>query len=95
MMEGKHKEQMEKLLQETEMKEIKSEVIGVMALPHTHPDKRKIFHHILHQSETVNNYVDDNVLYRFFNRANGHMKFGVVYGMKYIQAQTIYDQILA
>jgi hypothetical protein len=90
----KREEQIEKLLQETEMKEIKSEVIGLMALPHTHADKRKIFHTVLHRSDTVNNYVNDNVMFNFFNRANGHMKFGIVYALKYMQTNTIYKQLL-
>jgi hypothetical protein len=87
-------EQIRGLLAEPEMMEIKNELVNVMAIPHTHPDKRRIFAHKLQNSQTVTNYVDQNVMFRFFNHANTHIKFGVVYGLKYLQTNSDYSQYL-
>jgi hypothetical protein len=67
-------EQIRGLLAEPEMMEIKNELVNVMAIPHTHPDKRRLFAHKLQNSQTVTNYVDQNVMFRFFNHANSHIK---------------------
>lgn len=90
--EEKKQEQIEELLQEEETKEIKNEIIDVLAIPHTHPDKNKIFKHKLGTSDTINKYVDDNVLFRFFNKANSHLKFGTIYTIKYLQTHREYAQ---
>ena len=66
--------------------------MDVLAIPHTHPDKHKIFKHKLSNSETVNSYVNDNVLFRFFNKANSHIKFGTIYTIKYLQTHWEYNQ---
>jgi hypothetical protein len=87
-------EQIRGLLAEPEMMEIKNELVNVMAIPHTHPDKRRLFAHKLQNSQTVTNYVDQNVMFRFFNHANSHIKFGVVYGLKYLQTNSDYSQYL-
>ena len=83
-------EEIEKLLQDDETKEIRNEIIDVMAMTHTHPDKHKLFKHKLNNSKTVNDYVNDNVLFRFFNRANGHIKFSTIYAIKYLQTHNEY-----
>lgn len=94
LMEDKKEEVLEKMLEEPEMKEIKSEIISVMALPHTHEVRRRIFHRLLAKSDTVNNYVDDNVMFRFFNKANCNIKFGTVYALKYMQTFNLHRQYL-
>lgn len=93
--EEKKKEEIEKLLEDDETKEIRNEIIDVMAMAHTHPDKHKIFKHKLNHSKTVNDYVNDNVLFRFFNRANGHFKFGTIYAIKYLQTHNEYKHYVA
>lgn len=95
LIDDRRQEEIEELLQEEETREIKNEIIDVMAIPHTHPDKNKIFKHKLGTSETINKYVDDNVLFRFFNKANSHLKFGTIYTIKYLQTHREYNQYVA
>jgi hypothetical protein len=94
LIETRKEDEINKLLEDQEVKEIKSEIVGVLALPHTHPDKRKIFHHLLNSSGTVNDYVDSNVIFRLFNKANNHIKFGTVYALKFVKTQAVYSQLL-
>ena len=94
ILEKRKEEEIEELMQNTEIKEIQKEVIGILALPMTHPDKRRIFHHKLNQSETVHNYLNDNVMFRWFGKANSHFKFGTIYAMKYLQTHSEYAQYL-
>ena len=93
--EEKKQEQIEELLKEQETREIKNEIIDVLAIAHTHPDKNKLFKHKLGTSETINKYVDDNVLFRFFNKANSHLKFGTIYTIKYLQTHREYNQYVS
>jgi hypothetical protein len=93
-LEEKKEEQIEKMLEEPEVIEIKNEIINVMALPHTQAERRIIFQNLLRESKTVNNYVDDNVLFKMFNRANQNIKFGVVYSLKYLQTFNIHKQYI-
>ena len=90
LIEDRKAQQIEELLNETETMEIKNEIIDVLSIPHTHPDKNKIFKFKLQQSDTINNYVNDNILFRFFNKANGHFKFGAMYTIKYLQTHKEY-----
>lgn len=94
LIESRKKEQIDELLQEKETVEIKDEVLDVMAMPHTHPDKKKIFKYKLSNSEVINQYVDDNVIFRFFNKANSHMKFGTLYAIKYLQTHREYNEYM-
>lgn len=87
--------EIEKLLDDSETKEIRNEIIDVMAMTHTHPDKQKLFKHKLHNSNTINSYVNDNVLFRFFNKANSHIKFGTIYAIKYLQTHQEYNQYVS
>lgn len=91
LMEERKKEVVEELLKDEEMMEIKQEVIGVLALPHTNPDKREIFHKLLNRSKTVHTFVEDNVMLRLFNKVNSNAKFATVYGLKYLQTNTVYN----
>ena len=92
MIEEKKNEEIAELLDDEETREIKNELIDVLAITHTHPDKNKLFRHKLSTSNTINKYVDDNVLFRFFNKANAHIKFGTLYGIKYMQTHREYAQ---
>ena len=58
----------------------------------TIPERRELFHHKLKQSQTVNDYLNENVLFRWFNRANNHVKFSAIYGIKYLQTLSEYQQ---
>ena len=77
-----------------EVREIKGELMNIMAYPHTDPDKRKIFSVLLNKSETVNQYVNDNVVLRCFNSFNSHLKFGAVYALNYAKTNTVYDDLV-
>ena len=94
LIEERKIQQIEELLDEAETKEIKNEIMDVLSIPHTHPDKNKIFKYKLQQSETVNNYVNDNVIFRFFNKANSHFKFGAIYTIKYLQTHKEYAEYM-
>jgi hypothetical protein len=90
--EERREEQIEKLLEDSETREIKHEILDVLAIPHTHPDKNKIFKYKLSQSSTINSYVDENVIFRLFNKANSHFKFSALYTIKYLQTHREYNQ---
>ena len=92
LIEKKKKEEIEGLLNDKEIGEIKNELIGVLALPMTIQERRELFHHKLKQSQTVNDYLNENVLFRWFNRANNHVKFTTIYGIKYLQTLAEYQQ---
>lgn len=94
LFEERKKEEILNLLENPELREIKNEVIGVLAIPMSNPDKRKLFHYKLATSDTINNYVNDNVLFRCFNRTNNHLKFGAVYALKYLQTNAEYNAFL-
>lgn len=85
--EEKTKEEIDKLLKKNEMKEIKDEAVGLLALPQQHPIKRYILHTKLKESEIINDYIDKNVIYRMATYANDTVKFGVVYALKFIQTE--------
>lgn len=82
------------LLKKEEVVEIKNEAINLLAMPHTHPIKRKIFAQKLKNSEIVNSFVDNNVIFKLFNRVNENLKFGVVYGLKYLQTHDDYNNLV-
>lgn len=77
-----------------EVQEIKRETINLLATPHFHPVKRQIFARKLNQSEIINDYLDNNLLLRFFSRANQNLKFAVVYGLKYMQTHDDYEKLV-
>lgn len=87
-------EEVHDILKEEEVQDVKNEFINVLAMPHSNPVKRRIFANKLQESTTINNYVNNNVLLRIFNKANENIKFGLVYGMKYLQTNSDYDQLL-
>ena len=92
--EATNQEELEQLMNNEEIVEVKNEFVNVLALPHTNPVKRQIFANKLQQSTTINNYVNNNILLRMFNKANENLKFGVVYGMKYVQTNSDYERLL-
>jgi hypothetical protein len=92
LFENRKDDEIEQLLNDEETKEIKNEIIDVLAMTHTHPDKNKIFKYKLSESNTINSYVNDNVLFRFFNKTNSHLKFGTLYAIKYLQTHREYSQ---
>ena len=92
MIEKKKNEEIKRLLNDKEIGEIKNELIGVLALPMTIQERRELFHHKLKQSQTVNDYLNENVLFRWFNQANHHVKFSAIYGIKYLQTLSEYQQ---
>jgi hypothetical protein len=94
LLDKRKKEEIGEMLQDTEIQEIQKEFIGILALPMTHPDKRRIFHHKLNQSDTIHNYLNDNIMFRWFGKANSHFKFGTLYAMKYLQTHSEYAQYL-
>jgi hypothetical protein len=94
LIENKKEEQILELLEDDETKEIKGEIIDVLAMTHTHPDKHKIFKYKLGTSKTINSFVDENVIFRFLNKANNHIKFGLLYGIKYAQTHREYNEYL-
>ena len=93
IVETRRAEELEKLMNDGEVREIKGELMNIMAYPHTDPDKRKIFSVLLNKSETVNQYVNDNVVLRCFNSFNSHLKFGAVYALNYAKTNTVYDEL--
>ena len=92
--EATNQEELEQLMNNEEIVEVKNEFVNVLALPHTNPVKRQIFANKLQQSTTINNYVNNNILLRMFNKANENLKFSVVYGMKYVQTNSDYERLL-
>lgn len=92
MMEQKRHEEIEEILDDTETKEIKAELIDVLSYPMESGDKRKLFKYKLQNSNTINKYVNDNVMFRLFNRANNHIKFCAIYAIKYGQTCTEYKE---
>lgn len=92
LIEQKQKEEIEALLEDEEIGEIKNELIGVLALPMSIQERRDLFQRKLQQSQTVNEYLNKNVLFRWFNQANNHVKFTTIYGIKYLQTLAEYQQ---
>ena len=94
LIEKETKKEIVKILDEAEIKEIKSEFVNLLAITHAHPIKRKIFANKLHESKTINSYVDNNLILRMFNKANENIKFSVVYAIKYLETNKDYDTML-
>jgi Mg/Co/Ni transporter MgtE len=92
LVETDKQEQIKELLEDNEVSELKQEVINVMAFPHTDPRKRQVFSALLNKSKIVNSYVNDNVLFRLFNRANSHMKFSAIYATNYLKAGKLVEE---
>ena len=90
-MEIKHEEELQNIINDKETKEIKNEFMSVLSMPMKGQNQRKLFQYKLENSETINNYINENVLFRMFNRCNSHLKFACVYGMKYAQTIKEYD----
>ena len=59
----------------------------------TIPERRRIFHAKLKESQTISDYLNENVLFRWFNKANSHVKFTTIYGIKYLQTLSEYQQL--
>ena len=93
MMEDIRQEEIKNIVQDNEIKEVKDELIGVLALPMTIPERRRIFHAKLKESQTISDYLNENVLFRWFNKANSHVKFTTIYGIKYLQTLSEYQQL--
>jgi hypothetical protein len=94
LIETKKEEQIIQLLEDDETREIKGEILDVLAMTHSHPDKHKIFKYKLNNSKTINSFVDENVIFRFLNKTNSHIKFGLLYGIKYAQTHREYNQYM-
>ena len=86
--------EIEEILDSVEITEVKGEFVNVLAMAHTHPIKRQIFSNKLQNSKTINNFVDNNIILRIFNRANENIKFAVVYRMKYLETNKDYETLL-
>lgn len=94
LIENEKQNEISNILSSGEIGEVKKEAINVLAMPHFHPIKRQIFAQKLQKSEIVNNYVDNNIIFRLFNRANENIKFGVIYGMSYLSTNSDYDRLV-
>lgn len=94
LIEDEKVKEIEQILDNAEIQEVKGEFVNLLAIPHTNPVKRRIFANKLQQSRTVNNYVDNNLVLRMFNKANENLKFGVVYAIKYLETNKDYDSLL-
>jgi hypothetical protein len=92
MMEEEKQNQITELVNDAEVGELKEVVMDVLAMPHTDPRRQKMFAHLLKNSNTVNSYVNDNVVFRLFNKANDHVKFGAVYATNYLKADQLVKQ---
>ena len=92
MIEERRHEEIEEILDDAETKEIKGELMDVLSYPMEAGDKRKLFKYKLQNSNTINKYVNDNVMFRLFNRANNHIKFCAIYAIKYGQTQKEYQE---
>jgi predicted phosphohydrolase len=82
------------ILNNKEITEIKHEAINIMAMTHFHPVKRQLFANRLHNSGIVEDYVNNNLIFRAFNKANANIKFGIVYGINYLQTNNDYDRLV-
>lgn len=91
--ETEKKEEIINILNNQEVIEIKNGALNVMAMTHFHPIKRQIFAQRLQNSGIVNEYVNNNLIYQFFNKANASLKFGVVYGVNYLQTNDDYNRL--
>ena len=89
--ETKREEEIEMIVNDAETKEIRNEFMSVLAMPMKGINQRKLFQYKLENSNTINNYINENVLFRMFNRCNSHLKFAAVYGMKYCQTLKEYN----
>jgi hypothetical protein len=94
MVEQQKDEQIQKLLNQSEIKEVKNAAVELLAITHTHPIKRKLFERRLKQSEIINNYVDNNVIFQLFNSANENLKAITVYGINYFQTNSDYNTLV-
>jgi hypothetical protein len=92
MMEEEKQNQITELVNDAEVGELKEVVMDVLAMPHTDPRRQKMFAHLLKNSNTVNSYVNDNVVFRLFNKANDHVKVGAVYATNYLKADQLVKQ---
>ena len=93
-MEHKKEEEIEMIVNDEETQEIRNEFMSVLAMPMAGSDKRKLFQYKLEKSNTINNYINENVLFRMFNKCNSHLKFAAVYGMKFAQTLKEYDEYM-
>lgn len=68
--------------------DIKDSIITIMSFPQKNIERRKRFATELKASKTVHDYIDNNIFYQIVSRFNDHMKFGVVYCLKFVQTNT-------
>lgn len=83
-----------KILDNQEFREVKDGFVSVLALTHSHPIKRKIFANKLQDSKVVSEYLNNNIILRMFNKTNEHLKFGVVYAVKYIETNKTFEELV-
>ena len=93
-MEHKKEEEIEMIVNDEETQEIRNEFMSVLAMPMKGQNQRKLFQYKLEKSNTINNYINENVLFRMFNKCNSHLKFAAVYGMKFAQTLKEYDEYM-
>ena len=62
-MEHKKEEEIEMIVNDEETQEIRNEFMSVLAMPMAGSDKRKLFQYKLEKSNTINNYINENVLF--------------------------------
>ena len=92
--EHKKEEEIEMIVNDEETQEIRNEFMSVLAMPMKGQNQRKLFQYKLEKSNTINNYINENVLFRMFNKCNSHLKFAAVYGMKFAQTLKEYDEYM-
>ena len=90
----KKEEEIEELLDNSEILEIKDGFIDLLSYSHLDPTKRKIFANRLSKSSIVDNYVNDNVVFKLFQKANSNIKFACVYGLHYFKTNDDYERLL-
>lgn len=91
LVENKKKNEIKQMMKLKEIAGIKNSIINTMAFTQKHPIKRKIFAGRLNESEIVHEYIENNMLYHLFSKANNTIKFACIYGINYIQANTDYE----
>ncbi len=94
LIEGERQKEIDKILSSEELNDLKKATMNVLAMPHTDPIKRQIFSNRLGQSEVVNNFINDNIMYKFFNYANSNIKFAFVYGINFVETNNDYNKLI-
>lgn len=73
-------------LNKNDFYELHDGILDILAMPQQDLQTRMILKSKLKQSDVINEYLHQNVVYRIGCQMNQHVKFACIYGLKYHQA---------